>query len=1001
MADGTKIQRVNFESDFTLRLKAVDAEGNDLDEFPSGDFEIVFTCGGRKYSCSRRGERYTNCKMNDDGTLTVVFDSHNLLPGVLRMKMFLHLPNTLYPDGEQTVAGGCIALGVELVACGGDDFATEFDAELVMPYAVITAYQMAVNAGYTGTEKEWLDMITHGVSGKAATVKVGTVTTVDAESDAAVTNSGTEEDAVLDFKIPKGDSGITVRKLVWDLGDCDTSDAEAVAEKMTTWFQEILDRKESRIINIGSISGDTTVAAGDRVEMTVILGGQTMYTGVCPLVEDAGDYTVKGEINSGKWVNKMKFLPDGKLNIRMSGSRSPLYGAAQRLEIDSWYLSGTTPGKRTNIPVLMKTAYIAPGDTVMMTSGQFTYNYFEGVVTEVRMADYSALEFEGGSFTVKITNGRNQNYGGETYLGKTLKFTCKTLAEADMDKTPSKLKMSDAWLDDGSSSAAASVLINGMDGMNLWNAINRLSTTSYKCFYKDDNLYTQVMGTLIPRAETQGQKITVSCWQGSHELEVLAADSGIFVFLSRMSNFMIVCCTDIDTVMWLSAPYNLLMGYGGGMVSVGGNAGTAFQKGGTKPSMPSESGLMWLCFENTSESAKNLITPVWQYTFDGAGKEHWVVGTADGLVEADDDRDSTTFRNDFTPVSVGTLGNRIIDEGGISSLGGGAQVTESGILCRLAYAAMTSVAPTGTDSFPCPVLMMRDRVSFDDDGALWVEFPLDALLADGGGQIAGRVAGGAFSPVDYRLAFSGTDTMTITTMPAVTEITANAKDADGNAASLCWGGPSQEVSLPGFSSAGELAAALKRRTCRITDAGSGMVYSVQRWTAGESAVQLWIADGGAYARMSFAFPAEGETAEAPLKGSFLPYSRAVRLATAIDWDDDGTQTLEPEAGNDLRGLRVGDTLIDAAGVYYAVLSSYPSGGNLYMNIVHEGKTGHITSTSDGVTITVSKVATGGGNSVTVDTALSDTSTNPVQNKAVAAAIGNIGTVLDSINGETV
>ena len=136
MADDTKVQRVNYESDFTLKLKPVDAEGKAADAFPSGDFEIVFTCGGRKYSCSRQGDRYTNCRLNDDGTLTVVFDSHNLLPGVLRMKIFLHLPNALYPDGEQTLAGGCIALGVELVACGGDDFTTEFEAELVMPWQV-------------------------------------------------------------------------------------------------------------------------------------------------------------------------------------------------------------------------------------------------------------------------------------------------------------------------------------------------------------------------------------------------------------------------------------------------------------------------------------------------------------------------------------------------------------------------------------------------------------------------------------------------------------------------------------------------------------------------------------------------------------------------------------------------------------------------------------------------------------------------------------------------
>lgn len=39
---------------------------------------------------------------------------------------------------------------------------------------------------------------------------------------------------------------------------------------------------------------------------------------------------------------------------------------------------------------------------------------------------------------------------------------------------------------------------------------------------------------------------------------------------------------------------------------------------------------------------------------------------------------------------------------------------------------------------------------------------------------------------------------------------------------------------------------------------------------------------------------------------------------------------------------------------------------------------------------------GGGGSVTVDTALSTTSTNPVQNKVITAAIGDIETLLASI-----
>lgn len=44
---------------------------------------------------------------------------------------------------------------------------------------------------------------------------------------------------------------------------------------------------------------------------------------------------------------------------------------------------------------------------------------------------------------------------------------------------------------------------------------------------------------------------------------------------------------------------------------------------------------------------------------------------------------------------------------------------------------------------------------------------------------------------------------------------------------------------------------------------------------------------------------------------------------------------------------------------------------------------------------------GGGGSITVDSAMSSTSTNPVQNKVIYAYIGNIGEVLDAIQGEEI
>ena len=46
-----------------------------------------------------------------------------------------------------------------------------------------------------------------GEDGQAATVRVGTVTTGDPGTEAAVTNSGTAQDAVFDFTIPQGSSG--------------------------------------------------------------------------------------------------------------------------------------------------------------------------------------------------------------------------------------------------------------------------------------------------------------------------------------------------------------------------------------------------------------------------------------------------------------------------------------------------------------------------------------------------------------------------------------------------------------------------------------------------------------------------------------------------------------------------------------------------------------------------------------------------------------------------
>lgn len=83
-----------------------------------------------------------------------------------------------------------------------------------------SAYQVAVAGGFVGTEAQWLASLVGaqgpqgpagatGASGSAATVAIGTVTTGAAGSSATVANAGTSSAAVLNFSIPRGDTGAT------------------------------------------------------------------------------------------------------------------------------------------------------------------------------------------------------------------------------------------------------------------------------------------------------------------------------------------------------------------------------------------------------------------------------------------------------------------------------------------------------------------------------------------------------------------------------------------------------------------------------------------------------------------------------------------------------------------------------------------------------------------------------------------------------------------------
>ncbi len=70
-----------------------------------------------------------------------------------------------------------------------------------------SAYEVAVEDGFVGDETAWLASL-KGDPGDAATIAVGTVTTVNPGDPAVVTNVGTSDAAVFNFEIPQGAAGL-------------------------------------------------------------------------------------------------------------------------------------------------------------------------------------------------------------------------------------------------------------------------------------------------------------------------------------------------------------------------------------------------------------------------------------------------------------------------------------------------------------------------------------------------------------------------------------------------------------------------------------------------------------------------------------------------------------------------------------------------------------------------------------------------------------------------
>ena len=185
-------------------------------------------------------------------------------------------------DEQMTVESGILQVELQMVDTSGNSITTPIFQINVqksnIDYQKITS-QDSFQALVT-TLAEVQELKKNGLKGdpgEAATIQIGTVTASDPGSDPEVTNSGTQQDAVLNFVLPRGIQGPTGPK-----GDPGTANAATVAydnstsgatetnaqdafDKLYGDIASLTENMQKQIIFRGLISGDLNIASNNKI----------------------------------------------------------------------------------------------------------------------------------------------------------------------------------------------------------------------------------------------------------------------------------------------------------------------------------------------------------------------------------------------------------------------------------------------------------------------------------------------------------------------------------------------------------------------------------------------------------------------------------------------------------------------------------------------------------------------------------------------------------------
>ena len=167
-------KNIFFKTDFAITEKSEAGYGVPF------RFKYYTASPSRAFVASFDGNTYTNCHLDEDGNLCIGFDDHNMGLGTLMVERTYYLNNSCYVSGvcDERIAPTPVVIEEEgeggvknkfqiVLSLQGET--TIAATSTVQPYYAKgdpgkSAYEIAVEQGFVGTEEEWLESL-HGQDG--------------------------------------------------------------------------------------------------------------------------------------------------------------------------------------------------------------------------------------------------------------------------------------------------------------------------------------------------------------------------------------------------------------------------------------------------------------------------------------------------------------------------------------------------------------------------------------------------------------------------------------------------------------------------------------------------------------------------------------------------------------------------------------------------------------------------------------------------------------------